>query len=179
MIRSNRSIGSSACDETWVDRKKSVLDAVREDLSDSNRRSARPIACASTSISRRCAISSAHREPAVQTTVRNIREPEDVADLTDYPRIAKIQSDLVVHALASGQTKWRPTCFRRDKASHGSTWSADAAASSRLHDQQCGVARVAAYPARNLPLARRGVRLLPEQAEVVRRATATCSTTRA
>ena len=28
-----------------------------------------------------------------------------MADLTDYPRIAKIQSDLVVHALASGQTR--------------------------------------------------------------------------
>ena len=30
---------------------------------------------------------------------KNVKEPEDVADLTDYPRIAKIQSDLLVHAL--------------------------------------------------------------------------------
>ena len=36
---------------------------------------------------------------------KNVKEPEDVADLTDYPRIAKIQSDLLVHALASGQTR--------------------------------------------------------------------------
>ena len=41
---------------------------------------------------------------------KNIKEPEDIADLTDYPRIAKIQSDLVVHALASGQTASSPTC---------------------------------------------------------------------
>jgi hypothetical protein len=36
---------------------------------------------------------------------RNIKEPEDVTDLTDYPKIAKIQSDLLVHAFASGQTR--------------------------------------------------------------------------
>ncbi|MBI4905010.1 MAG: DUF1552 domain-containing protein [Acidobacteria bacterium] len=36
---------------------------------------------------------------------KNIKEPEDVSDLTDYPRIAKIQSDLLVHAFASRQTR--------------------------------------------------------------------------
>ena len=36
---------------------------------------------------------------------KNIKEPEDISDLTDYPRIAKIQSDLLVHAFASGQTR--------------------------------------------------------------------------
>ncbi len=36
---------------------------------------------------------------------KNIKEPEDITDLTDYPRIAKIQSDLLVHAFASGQTR--------------------------------------------------------------------------
>jgi hypothetical protein len=36
---------------------------------------------------------------------KNVKEPEDISDLTDYPRIAKIQSDLVVHAFASGQTR--------------------------------------------------------------------------
>ena len=33
---------------------------------------------------------------------KNIKEPEDITDLTDYPRIAKIQSDLLVHALRVG-----------------------------------------------------------------------------
>jgi hypothetical protein len=36
---------------------------------------------------------------------RNVKEPEDVSDLTDYPRIAKLQTDLLVHALASRQTR--------------------------------------------------------------------------
>jgi hypothetical protein len=36
---------------------------------------------------------------------KNLKEPEDVTDLTDYPRIAKIQSDLLIHAFASGQTR--------------------------------------------------------------------------
>ncbi|HMC61826.1 MAG TPA: DUF1552 domain-containing protein, partial [Candidatus Solibacter sp.] len=36
---------------------------------------------------------------------KNLKEPEDITDLRDYPRIAKIQSDLLVHAFASGQTR--------------------------------------------------------------------------
>jgi hypothetical protein len=39
---------------------------------------------------------------------QNVKEPEDVTDLTDYPRIAKIQSDLLLHAFASGQTRVDP-----------------------------------------------------------------------
>jgi hypothetical protein len=91
-------------DEGWVDRKKSVLDAVREDLTDLKPALSQP---------------DRHRLDEHLTSVRdleraiaslpsdygkNIKEPEDIADLTDYPRIAKIQSDLTVHALASGQT---------------------------------------------------------------------------
>ena len=36
---------------------------------------------------------------------KNVKEPEDISDLTDYPQIAKIQSDLLIHAFASGQTR--------------------------------------------------------------------------
>ncbi len=92
-------------DQTWVDRKKSVLDAVREDLAELQPSLSQP---------------DKHRLDEHLTSLReleravaslpsdygkNIKEPEDVADLTDYPRIAKIQSDLVVHAFASGQTR--------------------------------------------------------------------------
>ena len=92
-------------DQSWVSRKKSVLDAVREDLA---------------SLEPSLDQSDRHRLDEHLTSVReieraignlpsdygkNITEPEDVADLTDYPRIAKIQSDLVAHALASGQTR--------------------------------------------------------------------------
>ena len=92
-------------DQSWVGRKKSVLDAVREDLGD---------------LQPSLGQADRHRLDEHLTSVReleraiaslpsdygkNVKEPEDVADLTDYPRIAKIQSDLVVHALASGQTR--------------------------------------------------------------------------
>jgi Protein of unknown function (DUF1552) len=92
-------------DQSWVERKRSVLDTVREDLSSLQASLGQP---------------DRHRLDEHLTSVReieraiaglpsefgrNIKEPEDVADLTDYPRIAKIQSDLVAHALASGQTR--------------------------------------------------------------------------
>jgi len=92
-------------DQSWVGRKKSVLDAVREDLGD---------------LQPSLGQADRHRLDEHLTSVReleraiaslpsdygkDVKEPEDVADLTDYPRIAKIQSDLVVHALASGQTR--------------------------------------------------------------------------
>jgi len=91
-------------DESWVDRKKSVLDAVREDLSD-----LQPTLGHADRVRLDEHLTSVRDlERAVASLPsdygKNLREPEDVADLTDYPRIAKIQSDLVVHALASGQT---------------------------------------------------------------------------
>ena len=88
----------------WVDRKKSVLDAVREDLSD-----LQPTLGQGDRVRLDEHLTSVRDlERAIASLPsdygKNIREPEDVADLTDYPRIAKIQSDLLVHALASGQT---------------------------------------------------------------------------
>jgi len=92
-------------DQSWISRKKSVLDAVRADLA---------------SLEPSLGQADRHRLDEHLTSVREveraiaslpsdygkkIKEPEDVADLTDYPRIAKIQSDLVAHALASGQTR--------------------------------------------------------------------------
>jgi hypothetical protein len=92
-------------DQSWVDRKKSVLDLVTDDV-----HALQP------------ALGAADRQRLDQhlTSVRdleraiaslppdygkNVKEPEDISDLTDYPRIAKIQSDLVIHAFASGQTR--------------------------------------------------------------------------
>jgi len=92
-------------DEGWIHRKKSVLDLVSEDVT-----TLKP------------ALGQADRQRLDEhlTSVRdleraiaslppdygkNIKEPEDITDLTDYPRIAKIQSDLLVHAFASGQTR--------------------------------------------------------------------------
>jgi hypothetical protein len=36
---------------------------------------------------------------------QELQRPEDTGDMRDWPRIAKLQSDLLVHALASGQTR--------------------------------------------------------------------------
>ena len=153
-------------DQSWVGRKKSVLDAVREDLADLQPSLGEP---------------DRHRLDEHLTSVRElekaisslpsdygktIKEPEDVADLTDYPRIAKIQSDLVVHALASGQT--RGGVVHADEVPEpGATAVArlHAAAASRLHAHQRRIAGRTAHDARHLPLARRGVRVSAEPDE--------------
>jgi hypothetical protein len=91
--------------QAWVGRKKSVLDLVSGDVKELTP-----------------ALGQADRQRLDEhlTSVRdleravaslppdygkNIKEPEDISDLTDYPKIAKLQSDLLVHAFASGQTR--------------------------------------------------------------------------
>lgn len=91
--------------ESWVNRKKSVLDLVSSDVND---------------LTPKLGQADRQRLDEHLTSVRdleraisslppdygnNIKEPEDITDLTDYPRIAKIQSDLLIHAFASGQTR--------------------------------------------------------------------------
>jgi hypothetical protein len=92
-------------DESWVGRKKSVLDAVREDVAElqpalgqADRHRLEEHLSSIRDLER--AIASLPPDYG-----KNVKEPEDVADLTDYPRIAKLQSDLLVHAFASGQTR--------------------------------------------------------------------------
>lgn len=94
-----------AQDEGWINRKKSILDVVQDDVrdvtsnlgQDDRRRldehlqSVRELERAVASLPPNYGL--------------NMKEPDDVSDLTDYPRIAKIQSDLVAHAFASGQTR--------------------------------------------------------------------------
>src|SRR5437016_149424 len=91
--------------QAWVGRKKSVLDLVKDDVNE---------------VTPALGQADRHRLDEHLTSVRdleraisslppdygkNLKEPEDITDLTDYPRIAKIQSDLLVHAFASGQTR--------------------------------------------------------------------------
>jgi hypothetical protein len=91
--------------QSWVSRKKSVLDLVMGDLND---------------LTPALGVADRQRLDEHLTSIRdleraisslppdygkNIKEPEDVSDLTDYPRIAKIQSDLLVNAFATGQTR--------------------------------------------------------------------------
>lgn len=91
--------------QSWVNRKKSILDLVSSDMND---------------LTPKLGQADRQRLDEHLTSVRdleraisslppdygnNIKEPEDITDLTDYPRIAKIQSDLLIHAFASGQTR--------------------------------------------------------------------------
>jgi hypothetical protein len=94
-----------ARDPRWVGRKKSVLDAVKNDLAELEPalgRSDRARLDEHLASVRDLERAIAGLPPDYG---KNLKEPEDVADLTDYPKIAKLQSELVVHALASGQTR--------------------------------------------------------------------------
>jgi hypothetical protein len=91
--------------QSWVNRKKSVLDLVRGDVAElepalgqTDRQRLDEHLTSVRDLER--AISSLPPDYG-----KNLKEPEDISDLTDYPRIAKIQSDLLVHAFASGQTR--------------------------------------------------------------------------
>ncbi len=89
----------------WINRKKSVLDRVRGDAS---------------SFSTRLGQEDKSRLDEYLTSVRSVERtiaslppeyaqelerPEETGDMRDWPRIAKLQSDLLVHALASRQTR--------------------------------------------------------------------------
>jgi len=89
----------------WIDRKKSVLDRVRDDAS---------------SFKSQLGSEDKSRLDEYLTSVRSVERtiaslppeyatelerPEESGDMRDWPRIAKLQSDLLVHALASRQTR--------------------------------------------------------------------------
>ena len=91
-------------DEGWVARKRSVLDVVREDAANLQKQ-----------LGRR----DRHRVEEHLASIRDIEraitslppeymeveEPEAGGDMKDWPRIAKLQSDLLAYALATGQTR--------------------------------------------------------------------------
>jgi hypothetical protein len=98
----NRMFGTR--EQSWVEAKQSILDAVREDFRDlrstlgSNDRQRMDEHLAAVRDLERSIAS-------LPPDYRNAAEPELGGDVKDYPRIAKIQSDLLVHALASRQTR--------------------------------------------------------------------------
>jgi len=93
-----------ARDQGWIERKRSVLDAVRQDAAllrkglpkedelrlEEHLSSIRDLERAITSL-----------PPEYQ----KVTEPEEDFDMKDWPRVAKLQSDLLAYALASGQTR--------------------------------------------------------------------------
>jgi len=92
-------------DEGWVNRKKSVLDVVSQDVA----KLEGSLGAADRQRLDQHLSSVRDLERAIASLPpdygKNVKEPEDITDLTDYPKIAKLQSDLVIHAFASGQTR--------------------------------------------------------------------------
>lgn len=89
----------------WVERQKSILDAVQEDarqvqkqLGSADRQRLEEYLGSVRDLEK----SIASLPPEYRTEVAR---PEEGGDLRDWPRIAKLQSDLLVHAFASGQTR--------------------------------------------------------------------------
>ena len=89
----------------WIERKKSILDAVRDEAK---------------SLRNSVGYGDKHRLEEYLTSVRSlersvaslppkysqvVEQPSEGGDLKDWPRIAKLQTDLLVHALASRQTR--------------------------------------------------------------------------
>ena len=92
-------------EEYWIDRKKSILDAVSDDAkklkSDLDQSDQLRLDEYLTSV-RSLERSVASLPPEYSQVVE---QPPEGGDLKDWPRIAKLQSDLLVHALASRQTR--------------------------------------------------------------------------
>ncbi|MBI3697885.1 MAG: DUF1552 domain-containing protein [Acidobacteria bacterium] len=91
-------------DQGWVNRKHSILDAVRDSAADlksnlgaEDRRRLDEHLTSVREMERAVASLPPHYGKA--------QEPEPGGDMADYPRIAKLQTDLLVHALASHQTR--------------------------------------------------------------------------
>ncbi|MGH9720037.1 MAG: DUF1552 domain-containing protein, partial [Bryobacteraceae bacterium] len=93
-----------ARDEGWIRRKRSVLDAVREDASSLK-----------TSLGKQDQTRLDEHLSSIRDVERaistlppeyaKVEEPEMGGDMKDWPRIAKLQTGLMVHALATGQTR--------------------------------------------------------------------------
>jgi hypothetical protein len=93
-----------ARDLGWVQRKRSILDAVQEDaaalrkaLGTEDKQRLEEHLSSVRDVERSIA--------SLPPEYRQIDPPEAEGDMKDWPRIAKLQSDLLVHALASGQTR--------------------------------------------------------------------------
>jgi hypothetical protein len=91
-------------EEGWVNRKRSILDTVREDASELKKRL--PTDDQTRLDEHLSGIRDLERAiAALPPEYRRVDPPEFDGDMKDWPRIAKIQSDLLVQALSTRQTR--------------------------------------------------------------------------
>lgn len=91
-------------DESWVNRKKSILDAVQEDAAGLKKLLGK---ADQTKLDEHLS-SIRDMERAIVTLppdYAKVEAPDTGGDLKDWPRISKIQSDLLANALITGQTR--------------------------------------------------------------------------
>jgi hypothetical protein len=91
-------------EEGWVNRKRSILDAIRNDATELKKRL--PGDDQSRLDEHLSGIRDLERAIAVlPPEYRRVDPPDFDGDMKDWPRIAKLQSDLLVQALATRQTR--------------------------------------------------------------------------
>jgi Protein of unknown function (DUF1552) len=91
-------------EEGWINRKRSILDAVREDASTLKKQL--PKGDQSRVDEHLSGIRDLERAiSGLPPEYGRIDPPESNGDMKDWPRIAKLQSELLVHAFASAQTR--------------------------------------------------------------------------
>ena len=94
-----------AREEGWVNRKRSILDAVREDADAAAEEAARRRSGARGRASRPASATWSAPSPGCRPNTADVDPPDFDGDMKDWPRIAKLQSDLLVQALATRQTR--------------------------------------------------------------------------
>ncbi len=93
-----------ARDEGWVTRKRSILDAVRESAGEL--RKGLPVEDSKRLDEHLSSVRDLERSIAsLPPEFRRVTPPGEDFDMKDWPRIAKIQSDLLAYALATKQTR--------------------------------------------------------------------------
>jgi hypothetical protein len=93
-----------AKDQGWVDRKRSILDAVYQDAN--LLRKGLPQEDATRLDEHLSSIRDLERAiTSLPPEYREVAKPDEDFDMKDWPRIAKIQSDLLAYALATRQTR--------------------------------------------------------------------------
>jgi Protein of unknown function (DUF1552) len=91
-------------EEGWVNRKRSILDAVREDATELKK--TLPSDDQTRLDEHLSGVRDLERAIAVlPPEYRRVDPPEFDGDMKDWPRVAKLQSDLLVQALSTGQTR--------------------------------------------------------------------------